>query len=307
MRWSPGHRSGNVEDRRGGGGRFIGGAGGMGIGTLVVLLVLSLIFKRDFFSLVGGGGVETGSETAAGPAETTPAEEQPGLPRLLRAGRRAGRLAAAVPQMGATYRAGQAGPVPRRHPVRLRLRRSRRPAPSTARPTRRPTSTSASTTSCSRRFGAPGDFAQAYVLAHEIGHHVQNLLGTEAAGAPRRGRPGPTWRTSCRCGWSSRPTATPASGPTAPDQRDILEQGDVEEGLKRPRRWETTGCSRWVGAKSCPSPSPTGLRSSVSSGSSGASRPDAPTPATPSKADLREAWRRCTTRRAGAPPHLVHG
>ncbi len=75
MRWTLGHRSGNVEDRRGGGGRFIGGAGGMGIGTLVVLLVLSLIFKRDFFSLVGAGGVETGSETAAGPVETTPAED----------------------------------------------------------------------------------------------------------------------------------------------------------------------------------------------------------------------------------------
>ncbi|MBA3317710.1 MAG: neutral zinc metallopeptidase, partial [Gemmatimonadales bacterium] len=77
MRWSPGHRSANVEDRRGGGGRFIRGAGGMGVGTLVILLVLSLVFKRDFFSLVGGGGAVTGPETAAGPpAETTPEEEQ---------------------------------------------------------------------------------------------------------------------------------------------------------------------------------------------------------------------------------------
>ena len=77
MRWTPGHRSANVEDRRGAGGRFIRGAGGMGAGTLVVLLVLSLIFKRDFFSLVGGGGVAPTAETgAAPPAQTTPEEER---------------------------------------------------------------------------------------------------------------------------------------------------------------------------------------------------------------------------------------
>jgi hypothetical protein len=47
----------------------------MGLGTLVLLLILSLVFKRDFFSLVGAGGV--GTETAAGlPAETTPEEEK---------------------------------------------------------------------------------------------------------------------------------------------------------------------------------------------------------------------------------------
>jgi predicted metalloprotease len=78
------------------------------------------------------------------------------------------------------------------------------------------------------RFGAPGDFAQAYVLAHEIGHHVQNLLGTEAE--VRRGR-------------SSRPElanqlsvrlelqADCYAGVWAHAARDSLEQGDVEEGL----------------------------------------------------------------------------
>src|SRR5262245_28054631 len=76
MRWTPGYQSGNVEDRRGGGG-MMRGAGGMGIGTFVILLVLSLIFKRDLFQLVGAGGAAPSSETGQSPpAETTPEEEQ---------------------------------------------------------------------------------------------------------------------------------------------------------------------------------------------------------------------------------------
>ena len=59
MRWTPGGRSDDLEDRRGqsgGGGGFNLGGGRLGIGGFLVLLVLSLVFKRDFLSLAGVGG-----------------------------------------------------------------------------------------------------------------------------------------------------------------------------------------------------------------------------------------------------------
>jgi predicted metalloprotease len=219
MRWSLGHRSANVEDRRGGGGRFIRGAGGMGAGILIILLVLSLIFKRDFFSLVGAGGGETAPETAAGPpAETTPEEE---------------RLVSFVSfvlddaqnvwqqQMG-SYR-----------PAKLVLFRDAVQsacgfAESATGPFYCPADEKVYIDlgfyeELQRRFGAPGDFAQAYVLAHEIGHHVQNLLGTAAEA--RRGANQLSVRlelqADCYAGVWAHSTA----------QRELLEQGDVEEGL----------------------------------------------------------------------------
>ncbi|MGH7891177.1 MAG: KPN_02809 family neutral zinc metallopeptidase, partial [Thermodesulfobacteriota bacterium] len=82
------------------------------------------------------------------------------------------------------------------------------------------------------RFGAPGDFAQAYVIAHEVGHHVQNLLGIsqQVQTAQRRLGGAEANRLSvmqelqadCFAGvWAHN----------ADRARDILEQGDIEEGL----------------------------------------------------------------------------
>jgi len=84
----------------------------------------------------------------------------------------------------------------------------------------------------SRRFKAPGDFAQAYVLAHEVGHHVQNLLGT--SGKVQRARQSATkvkanqlsvlleLQADCYAGiWANQ----------ANRSRHILEEGDVEEAM----------------------------------------------------------------------------
>jgi uncharacterized protein len=80
-----------------------------------------------------------------------------------------------------------------------------------------------------RRFGAPGDFAQAYVVAHEVGHHVQNLLGIEKRvrrlGGPGEGEDSNSVKlelqADCFAGIWARST----------ERRDLLEQGDIEEGL----------------------------------------------------------------------------
>jgi predicted metalloprotease len=85
----------------------------------------------------------------------------------------------------------------------------------------------------SRRFGAPGDFAQAYVIAHEVGHHVQNVLGL---GVGQPSRPGPEsasvaieLQADCFAGvWGH---AASQSGNFAAGRVE-LEPGDAEEALR---------------------------------------------------------------------------
>ncbi|MFT5142419.1 MAG: putative metalloprotease [Rhodothermales bacterium] len=83
------------------------------------------------------------------------------------------------------------------------------------------------------QLGAPGDFATAYVIAHEVGHHIQNLVGTEEQVRAARGRMGQAdgnalsvrveLQADCYSGiWANHVS----------DQRDFLDSGDIAEGLQ---------------------------------------------------------------------------
>jgi predicted metalloprotease len=81
-----------------------------------------------------------------------------------------------------------------------------------------------------RRFGAPGDFAQAYVLAHEIGHHVQSLLGiSQRVRQLQRANPDQVNALSVRLELQADCFAGVWGHST--EERNILEAGDVDEGL----------------------------------------------------------------------------
>lgn len=185
MRWTPGGRSRNLEDQRGAspsGGGFRGGGGGgrrMGLGGLVVLIVLSVIFKKDLVTEMGGltgdGGplVTDGRPTQTAPVQDSLEENTVQFLSMVldsaqntwsreMSGYREAKLVLfrdAV-ESACGFAEAATGPFycPGDQKVYLDI---------------------AFFDQLDRQFGAPGDFAQAYVLAHEVGHHVQNLAGTE--------------------------------------------------------------------------------------------------------------------------------
>jgi predicted metalloprotease len=83
-----------------------------------------------------------------------------------------------------------------------------------------------------RRFGAPGDFAQAYVIGHEVGHHVQNLLGTAEQVRSAQARGGETAANRLQVAMELQADCFAGVWAQHANRRDrVLEPGDVEEGL----------------------------------------------------------------------------
>jgi predicted metalloprotease len=173
MRWSTGDR-GNIEDMRGSsGGRMIP----LGIGGFVVLALLSMFTGVNFFSLLGGGG--SAGPTPVGTSGAT--STSPGEERLV------DMVDAVAGDVQDTWKRLLGD---RYEPTKVVLFRDQIQsacgfAQSATGPFYCPADRKVYLDlgffdDLQRRFGAPGDFAQAYVLAHEIGHHIQNLTGTEA-------------------------------------------------------------------------------------------------------------------------------
>ena len=229
MKWTPGGRSSDLEDRRGSSGRGFGGGGmRIGLGGAAVLLVLSLIFKQDFFALLGGGGAG-GEPTAAGPVTSTPEEEKKVEFVSFVLDDAQSTWARLFQERGKTYE----------HAKLVLFRDAIESACGFAEAATGPFYCPGDGRvyidlgfydELQQRFGAPGDFAQAYVLAHELGHHVQRLLGTESrVREQQQSRPDLANQLSVRLELQADCYAGVWGHETA--RRDLLESGDVEEGL----------------------------------------------------------------------------
>ena len=226
MRWQMGRRSDNVEDRRGvgAGGIAVGG----GIGT-IVLVALALFFGVDPSVVLQGGGGPTqpAVERRAPPAEQDQLKDF---------------VAAVLGDTEDTWRAVFARMKREYREPKLVLfsdavRSSCGTADSAVGPFYCPGDQKVYLDlsffrDLRERFRAPGEFAQAYVIAHEVGHHVQNLIGISERVRSLQSRAGEReanalsvrleLQADCFSGvWANN----------ANRARQILEQGDIEAGL----------------------------------------------------------------------------
>jgi uncharacterized protein len=182
MKWQDFGRSGNVEDRRGQSGGIPGGRGGLGIGTVVVLGLIGWALGIDPRLLIGGA--EMVNKMRPGTQTTAPQPGQTGTPSD-----DMGQFVAAILAANETV---WSEVLPQQKGVayvkpKLVLYSGSTPsgcggAQSAMGPFYCPRDQkvyldTAFFQDMKRRLGGGGDFAYAYVIAHEIGHHVQNLLG----------------------------------------------------------------------------------------------------------------------------------
>lgn len=228
MRWTPGGRSTNLEDQRGGGRRGPS-LGGMGIGGIVLVVIVALVTKQNPLALLGALEGNGTTATAPGRAVNDPAEEKTvqfvsfvlddaqalWATKLSATGAnwRDAKLVLFRDQVESACGLAQAasGPFycPGDEKVYIDLGFYQE---------------------LESRFGAPGDFAEAYVLAHEIGHHVQKVLGIESQVREAQQRD-PSRANALSVALELQADCFAGVWGHGAAQEGRLEAGDVDEGL----------------------------------------------------------------------------
>ncbi len=230
MRWEDQRRSDNVEDRRGM--RVPGGVAGGGIGTIVIVLIVSFLTGTNPLTLLqmaggaGGGGeapaqqgqvgAPTGDPQAEFSAVVLASTEDAWTRVFQQAGERYQPptlvLFDDAVQSACGTNSAAVGPFycPADQKLYIDLGFFRE---------------------LDQKFGAPGDFAQAYVIAHEVGHHLQTLLGVSEQVMAARQRAGEA--EGNRLSVLQELQADCFAGVWGNHAREkLLQEGDVEEGLR---------------------------------------------------------------------------
>ncbi|NRH26200.1 neutral zinc metallopeptidase [Pseudomonas sp. MS19] len=231
MRWERGRRSDNVVDARSGGGRRVGR---LSLGGIAAVVVIGLLMGQDPLQILGqlaGQAVQPGAPSSQQSSEPAANDQQSEFVRAI--------LGDTEDTWGEIFQnAGQQYRDPKLVLFRGQVRSACGVASSAVGPFYCPGDQQVYLdldffNELEQRFSAAGDFAQAYVIAHEVGHHVQTLLGVSAKidaarqrGQKMEGDNGLLVRqelqADCLAGvWAN----------SAQRRLDWLEDGDLEEAL----------------------------------------------------------------------------
>lgn len=241
MQWRGRRQSSNVEDRRSGGGGFgsgmgggripiRGAGGGLGLGGIILLLIVSYVFGINPLELLSGGGsLGGGGQTQSQTVDTKASDEMTQFVSTV--------LAETEDTWKGIFQAeGQTYKEPRMVLFSRQVQSACGSASSASGPFYCPNDQrvyldTSFFQQLDQQFGASGDFAQAYVIAHEVGHHVQNLTGI----LPRfnQMRQGMSPEEANRMSVRVELQADCFAGVWAhfTDQKGLLEAGDVDEAL----------------------------------------------------------------------------
>jgi uncharacterized protein len=244
MKWENQRQSDNVEDRRAhggggmGGGRRIGGRG-VGVGTIVIALLAGWAFGINPLTVLGllsGGGDPAGQMTNSAPARQPPADDRQAAFVSTVLADTEDVWAAQLATQGARYEA------PKLVLFRDRIGTACGQGAAAMGPFYCPGDSKVYIDlgffdTLRSQLGAPGDFAQAYVIAHEVGHHLQYLMGITAQVEKQRGRVSEAQmnalsvrvelQADCLAGvWAHH----------SQKGKGWLEQGDLEEALNAAAR-----------------------------------------------------------------------